>query len=83
MPAMIQKKPPRFRLRTLLALLATASLALSGCTVAAYKQTGASRAGMQFSDSPHLAGCSSLLASIEPGTEDRGGASAAGCTVCR
>ena len=56
---------------------------LGGCTVAAYEQSGLSRAGMQFSDSPHLAGSSSLLTSLEPGTDDRGGASAAGCTVCR
>ena len=65
-------------------LLAGLSMTLlSGCTVAAYQQTGVSRAGMQFSDAPHLAGASSLLTSLEPGTDDRGGASAAGCTVCR
>ena len=64
---------------TLLACLiigALSTLFLSGCTVAAYEQTGVSKAGMQFSDAPHLAGSSSLLTSLEPGTDDRGGASA-------
>ena len=70
-------------LLTFLILGMLSSLLLSGCTVAAYQQTGVSKAGMQFSDAPHLAGSSSLLTSLEPGTDDRGGASAAGCTVCR
>ncbi len=78
------EREKKSNLRLLGLLLAGTSLPfLGGCTVAAYEQTGVSRAGMQFSDSPHLAGASSLLSSMEPGTDERGGASAAGCTVCR
>lgn len=59
-------------------------IALSGCAaVPAYEQAELSRPGMLFSDSPALVDGGSLIASVEPGTDDRGGAAASGCTVCQ
>lgn len=59
-------------------------LALTGCQqVPVYQQVELSRPGMLFSDSPALRDSSVLLSTVEPGTDDRGGASAAGCTACQ
>ena len=59
-------------------------LLLTGCRqIPVYEQVSLSRPGMQFSDSPALAGTSALLSTIEPGTDDRGGANASGCTACQ
>lgn len=59
-------------------------IALSGCAaIPAYEQAELSRPGMLFSDSPALSDGGSLIASVEPGTDDRGGAAASGCTVCQ
>ncbi|MEX0320523.1 MAG: hypothetical protein AB3N63_00035 [Puniceicoccaceae bacterium] len=66
------------------ALILVPVIALSGCAaVPAYEQAELSRPGMLFSDSPALADGGSLIASVEPGTDDRGGAAASGCTVCQ
>jgi hypothetical protein len=57
---------------------------LSGCAQPGLSdQANLSRPGMQFSGSAVLSSGSSLVSTIEPGTEDRGSASASGCTVCR
>ena len=64
--------------------LAIAVISLTGCSsVPAYEQALLSRPGMLFSNSPALADAASILSTVEPGTDDRGGASASGCTVCR
>lgn len=66
------------------ALLVIPVLAFAGCAaVPAYEQAQLSRPGMLFSDSPALSDSSSLVASVEPGTDDRGGAAASGCTICQ
>ncbi|MEX0330410.1 MAG: hypothetical protein AB3N64_03205 [Puniceicoccaceae bacterium] len=75
--------PSRFRL-ILGCLIAGCGLAIAGCQqVPVYQQVELSRPGMLFSDSPALADSSVLLSTIEPGTDDRGGANAAGCTACQ
>ena len=57
---------------------------LSGCQqVQVSQQVELSRPGMRFSDSPALLDSSVLLSTIEPGTDDRSGANAAGCTACQ
>ena len=59
-------------------------LGMAGCQqVPVYEQVALSRPGMLFSDSPALSDTSVLLSTIEPGTDDRGGANAAGCTACQ
>lgn len=78
-------RTPTSCIRLVLACLcAGISLAFSGCQqVPVYQQVELSRPGMLFSDSPALADSSVLLSTIEPGTDDRGGANAAGCTACQ
>jgi hypothetical protein len=74
------------RLRGLLiALILSGMLVLaSGCsTVSLGDQVRLARPGMQFTDSPALADAASVLSTVEPGTDDRGGAAASGCTACR
>lgn len=79
------QRTPTSRLRLFLACLCTGiGLGLTGCQqVPVYQQVELSRPGMLFSDSPALADSSVLLSTIEPGTDDRGGANAAGCTACQ
>jgi len=79
----IQRYPKK--MRTLMGVsLGIAVIILAGCSnVPAYEQASLSRPGMLFSDSPVLADAASILSTVEPGTDDRGGASASGCTVCR
>lgn len=57
---------------------------LSGCqAIPAYEQAYLSQPGMQFSDSTVETDDPSLIAQVEPGTDDDGGAAASGCSACR
>lgn len=57
---------------------------LTGCAHPTISdQAQLSRPGMTYSDSPALADSGSLLSRLEPGTDNRGGASASGCTACQ
>ena len=77
-------RKPEYGRNPLKALIFIPLLAIGGCAaVPAYEQTELSRPGMLFSDSPALSDSSSLIASVEPGTDDRGGATASGCTICQ
>jgi len=68
-----------------IALLLAAVLFIgTGCaSVSLSEQAQLSRSGMLFSDVPTLSDSASVLATVEPGTDDRGGAAASGCTACK
>lgn len=84
MPETIERSPGSRRASLIILLPVLALLSAGGCaSVSLSDQARLSHPGLQFSDSPALADTGSVFSTVEPGTDDRGGASASGCTACR